>query len=561
MERDNTTHSQLSESQADLLHDHTAQSSGGDSAATASLYAHSFRRRTWVKFTAVFLSVLLVFTMFDFPTAIAAAESLQDAAQQTQEETESVPSDQTSQSQDNQPENTSDNSTGDGNNAAATSVSDQNSNESNQGQQGNQDQGSSSDNQTITEEPASNPEQQAQEEKQKALEALLPLDLIEADKVMPSVGCDSDSPEQNAINEKLAKKLAPKALLYNAASDAEGRFLMKDRTATLQLEFPNAHQSLEGGFIGASNKNLESDTFIAQIDAPYFYKVEDGSIQTTQSREEWLYNQGDKQGARVKLFTEALPEGWSVYTEHQGKYAKVTARDLKERGVAGTIIVRYDGTKENPRKLDSEVKLPSFEITFEGDLPDAHEINVGFGYSFVSWTSYDEQVSPLFGKVTVHNKKALRFLNTKSDTHIDFDVKQLAQTRDVDKAWAYLLVNTTAHNTNTESAVLSILDARDWLGHNGLADGVRVFDVTGSTDAVEADENLSADGLVRAGMTELAVEQNGGEAQVKTTEEVAGTTKSYVVAVPYDTASTEQISDLKIAPPPQFATKSDDQAF
>lgn len=552
MKRNNATHYQQDELQAGLQPDCNVQSDGDNSAAL--LYAHSFRNKTWVRFMGVFLSVLLVITMFDFPTAIATAASLQDRAQQAQEQTDSGIADQSDQDQDEQ-NSASNNASGGDDNPAAVTDSDQDSENIDQNQQDNAEQNASENNQVITEEQTPDPEQQAQEDKQKALGALLPADLIEPDKILPSVGQDSDTPEQKEINQELAKKLVPQISLYNAAADKEGHFLIKGRTAMLQVELPNANQTLEGGFIGASSNNMESDAFVAQIDAPYLYKTEDGSVATTLSREEWLYYEGDKQGGRVKLSTDSLLEGWSIYTQHQDKYAKVTDKELKEQGVAGSIVLRYDGTDEHPRKLDAEVKLPSFELSLEGDLADDQKIEVGFGYSFASWTSADEQVSPLFGKVVEHNAQALTLLNTKTDARIDYDVKQLGQTREEGKAWSYLLIQAISHDTDITQAVLSAIDTRDWSGHNGLADGVRVFDVTEDPAAVESDENLSVDKLAQAGMTELSVVQTEGEAQVKTDVASAGTAKAYVVAVPYDASSAEQILTSEIAPPPQFASK------
>lgn len=158
----------------------------------------------------------------------------------------------------------------------------------------------------------------------------------------------------------------------------------------------------------------------------------------------------------------------------------------------------------------------------------------------------------MFGKVVEHNAQALTLLNTKTDARIDYDVKQLGQTREEGKAWSYLLIQAISHDTDITQAVLSAIDTRDWSGHNGLADGVRVFDVTEDPAAVESDENLSVDKLAQAGMTELSVVQTEGEAQVKTDVASAGTAKAYVVAVPYDASSAEQILTSEIAPPPSI---------
>ena len=520
---------------------------------------------------SVFLSVLLVVTMFDVPAAMALGDALQGQSRQDQAHVNAPSDSGSSDAQHAEGSGSSGSSDTDGSvdsDKGADSSDGSNDNSSGNGSQGSDQQGAGSDSDAADDASqgasgndapagsnAQEEERKAHEAKQAALKELLPSGLVDASAVLPSVGQDDDSSkEQKKANEALAKKLEPKLLLAGTVTDDKGRHLIKDRTATLLVAVPDAERTLQGGHIGASEKRMGSDVFTFQIDAPAFYKNDDGTFTSTLSQEEWRYHKGNESGARVKLSADKLPDGWSLYTLHDGKYAKVSAKDLKEKGVFGTIVLRWDGTKQQPRKLEALTAMPAFDLSIEGDLPHDQEADLGFGWSFASWTTAEgaqgEDATPLFGKVSTHEQKAEKLLAERTESEVGFDVKQLAQTRTADMAWANLLVSVESKNADAQSALLSVLDGRDKDGRNGLADGVRAFDVTGQASQVESLEGLSADALKDAGFTELAVKQDGGSAHADVAGFKAGEVKQFVLSVPYDAHSIDNIADVKNAPDP-----------
>ena len=233
--------------------------------------------------------------------------------------------------------------------------------------------------------------------------AYLPNDLLDADKVMPSLTEEAEQTKADKLlnaatstEEELKAALAER---FTYGLDVTGGLRASDNAfhvsgsgLTLVPTLGNLAVSLAGGYLGGSESD---DAVVLTFAAPYLYKNADGTYGRTNSEEEWKARGGAADDMRAVLAGE-LPVGWSVYTEHMGQYQKRTAEDLAA-GLSGTIVLRYDGVqdehgiteRETRGQLPAGTPLPSLTASLTQNVPAAEAVTVHAGYVVCSYTAAD----------------------------------------------------------------------------------------------------------------------------------------------------------------------------
>ena len=275
-----------------------------------------------------------------------------------------------------------------------------------------------------------------------AMASYLPENLVEADKVLPKLSDElaKDAPEQDAKLKNLANTkeddlkealadalqlrletsgalLASDGSFHVAATDDSGKLMSQDAqdrydaaeraaannddyrlpltSVDVSTSFGNLPaQLLDGGYLGGMET---TDVVALTFAAPFLYVDAEGNLVETLSEEEWkLETEGADesiQGMRAKLSASDIPAGWTVWTEHDGKYQKRTKGDL-EAGLSGTIVFRYEGVqdehgvtvKETRGRLASDAPLPQLQAGLEGNIPAYHPLAITAGYTVGSLT-------------------------------------------------------------------------------------------------------------------------------------------------------------------------------
>ena len=301
----------------------------------------SFRRKPWVRALSVVLSVALAATMFDASSLRAAGEAFaMDGRAEQAGLSDEAPVGEGDQSGSNvgsedPADSPQDDSSpdaeegGEGVDGGAGAVSDPDaSDDETQGDQSAESAGSTEEalpsaDDGFADEPTE-VDDTAEEEADEPTEAdFLPEGLVEAASVLPR------KPEGLAQADEAAKAdpsfVAPADRVglalsaYGSPQDAEGVFLAKGTHVRTRLDLGYLAKSLEGGHLGGA---FEGDALALHIEAPYLYRGEAGEAVRTLSRETWMLHGGEESGARAALFSEGVPAGWSVWTEHDGAYLR-----------------------------------------------------------------------------------------------------------------------------------------------------------------------------------------------------------------------------------------------
>ncbi|MEE0706010.1 MAG: hypothetical protein UCH28_06450, partial [Adlercreutzia sp.] len=285
---------------------------------------------------------------------------------------------------------------------------------------------------------------------QEVVEGLLPSGLVAADQVLPQIAVDADE----AAKSKLADRLAPALVVSGVPYSASQGLFVKGTKANAAFELGNLDQLLAGGYLAGSR---EGDRFVLTLEAPYLYLDDDGAVATTASEEEWklrtaLADQAERaiaqadgaatsleqaqsaaaqaaadaattKGAmRAAVFADAVPAGWSLWQEHDGKYLQVTD-DMLKAGVSGRLVLRYDA---NDGKLDAAAALPALQLGLVGGVPEGTPVSVYYGYEAHSFTAADKDAKPQYGNVKRGNAGAYNLVNDTSEVKADLSVKPVA---------------------------------------------------------------------------------------------------------------------------------------
>ena len=410
----------------------------------------SFRRKPWVRALSVVMSFLLAFTMFDttglgpiLSTASAAPQAQQDAAQ---------PADPAADEK--EPDVADD---GD----AVAQPDDA---------AGEAEENSPSDSQpeAAEDEPADEgPSQPTEEQIAAAAAALLPEGLQDAEDVLPAATDGTDD---------VSAYLQPSLSLFDAPLSGDGQFAVQSTRLQAEVSLGNLSDLLEGGYLAGARKD---DRLVLSFDVPYLYENADGQLSSTLSEERWRVLRGTvdapaaAQGPRVALYAPELPEGWSAWQEHDGRYLQLDG-DALASGVSGRVVLRFDGDEG---KLDAETELPLLEFGFEGTTDEEAQATVSFGYEVHSYTprATDDNPDPrpLTGDVIRATAGTFSLVNSEIDLGVSVGLEPVGTPVAADGAGylasvATVSVEGSQSQTFVRAVALGASFPADWEGRHGL---------------------------------------------------------------------------------------------
>ena len=330
----------------------------------------SFRRKPWVRALSVVMSFLLAFTMFD-TTGLGPVLGTASAAPQVQQDAAAEPDG--SAAGDTEPDPAAEGDAA----AQPDDVADE------------AEESSPSDSQpeAAEDDPADEgPAQPTEEQIASAAATLLPEGLQAAEDVLPAATDGTDD---------VSAYLQPSLSLFDAPLSDDGRFAVQSARLQAEVSLGNLSDLLEGGYLAGARKD---DRLVLSFDVPYLYENADGQLSSTLSEERWRVLRGTPdapaaaQGPRAALYAPELPEGWSAWQEHDGRYLQLDG-DALASGVSGHVVLRFDG---DDGSLDAETELPMLEFGFEGTADEEARATVSFGYEVHSYTpcATDETPNP-----------------------------------------------------------------------------------------------------------------------------------------------------------------------
>lgn len=328
---------------------------------------NSFAAKTWTKVLSVCLSLLLALTMFDATALTSYASELSDAATPMAD----------------MPESESGDSAGEKGDSAETSLW------------------------TASAQSQSLPKE--------ALTALLPQGRVSAAEVLPAVTTATVAAEDREaiVDADIASRVTPSVRAWGSPFNVETGFFVKGAPVHAEYDLGNLADSLEGGYVAGSQKG---DRFALTLEVPFLYVNDEGTLGKTFSEEEWRlrtaladqvaaakngqgvasYDEAlsrareaakakgaTEKAMRAAIFAEKVPEGWSLWQEHDGSYVRMTDADLAA-GVSGRLVFIYEA---NGGKLSADATAPRFDMGFVGDVPSDETVAVHYGYEAHSFTA------------------------------------------------------------------------------------------------------------------------------------------------------------------------------
>ena len=167
-----------------------------------------------------------------------------------------------------------------------------------------------------------------------------PSSVVPDEDVMPK-----DFSGEDDISERLIAGLEA----WGAPVSTESGFLLKNRRLSLRLGLGDLGAQLAGGFMGGAESG---DAVVLMLDVPYLYSADSaGTLASTLSPEEWAIrveraqqlesadtcdtaedvafralasasiDKAERAAARVAVFADKVPQGWSVWRLRQGGLA------------------------------------------------------------------------------------------------------------------------------------------------------------------------------------------------------------------------------------------------
>lgn len=370
------------------------------------------------------------------------------------------------------------------------------------------------------------------------MQAYLPNDLLEADKVLPTLSDDAQQKKadgvQNAASrtaEELAAALGARASFSLAAAGAwrasDGVYQVAAGSLALTPSLGNLPVALEGGYLGGAE---DTDAVAFTFTAPYLYQNAAGEWVRTNGAEDWKAHGGEAAGARAILSFPGLPAGWTVYTEHMGKYQKHTAEEAAA-GLSGTIVVRFDGVQDENGitvndtrgQLPADTVLPGAIAQLSEGVPAAEKVDVTVAATVMSYTApRNEDGTPILNDdnktrkiedvryvaaepapatVTLANAEPQVSLSTKVEPWGEPVVEN-------GTGWAaYLITLESAKGALAERGyTLRVADEPSTAEGAGMlnADGIVAFDATGMTAQDLAAVNPADTATVDAALAAIA---------------------------------------------------------
>ena len=406
------------------------------------------------------------------------------------------------------------------------------------------------------------------------MQAYLPKDLLDAEKVMPALSDATLKQEKDGIltpattseddlKAAFANRFSFSLAVANALRTSDDAYHVGNgRVITLAPSFGNTVVSLDGGYLGGTE---ETDVVALTFAAPYLYEDAQGVLKQTLSREEWMARGADEAGLRAQVAFSSLPAGWTVYTEHMGQYQKHTAEEAVE-GLSGTVLLRYEGVQdehgitvsETRGQMPGATELPVAFASLVGEVPVDASVPVQAGYFVGSYTAgtnedgmakADSIIFPMSDDAAA--TVSLVAAEPQAELAATIEPFKTAEVTE-GRAFASFLVHVKASKGTIAERSYALRVADEAAGPDGLgalsADGVIAFDATGMTaqeiavidpafteSIVDAHRALAEVNVVSAGVADLTVtpEDPATLTADAVTGEQAGERVIYV-AIPYN---------------------------
>ena len=262
----------------------------------------------------------------------------------------------------------------------------------------------------------------------------LPEGLVEASEVLP---------QGEAGNADLSSRAAFSLTLFGASFDSlSGAYLVQGCPLGAVPTLGNLGTTLAGGSLGSG-----VGTVVMSLDAPYMIQKSDGSVVATLSAEEWKAEGGEEKGIRAILSSEDLPAGWTVWTEHGGRYLKRTAAELRE-GLSGRIVFRLEEDT-----LDGGTDLPRFKAAISGDAPSGIRADITASFEARGYSSE----AGAFEDGSVSGSETIALINEEPSAEASFSVSKASEpVMSDDGGWLSYVVNLSVPSGASAASDLAI---------------------------------------------------------------------------------------------------------
>lgn len=233
------------------------------------------------------------------------------------------------------------------------------------------------------------------------MQAYLPKDLLDAEKVMPALADATLKQEKDGIltpattseddlKAAFANRFSFSLAVANALRASDDAYHVGGTNLAVAPSLGNTNVSFDGGYLGGAEDN---DAVVLTFEAPFLYKKSDGTYGTTLSEEEWKARGAAADDMRALFAVSSLPAGWTVFTKHGEQYQKRTAEELAA-GLSGTIVLRYEGVQdehgitvsETRGQMPAGTELPRGFMWLTEAVPATEKVSVNAGFALCSYT-------------------------------------------------------------------------------------------------------------------------------------------------------------------------------
>ena len=414
------------------------------------------------------------------------------------------------------------------------------------------------------------------------MQAYLPKDLLDAEKVMPALADATLKQEKDGIltpattseddlKAAFANRFSFSLAVANALRASDDAYHVGGTNLAVAPSLGNTNVSFDGGYLGGAEDN---DAVVLTFEAPFLYKKSDGTYGTTLSEEEQKARGAAADDMRALFAVSSLPAGWTVFTKHGEQYQKRTAEELAA-GLSGTIVLRYEGVQdehgitvsETRGQMPAGTELPRGFMWLTEAVPATEKVSVNAGFALCSYTpAANEDGTPKGDYLRMNYADAAAatavLVNAAPQASLDASLAAAGEpVMDAERGFAsYLLTLKSTLGAMTEdSYTLRVSDLPDTAEGKGKlsADAVVAFDATDLTDEELASVNPADPATIEAlgrSLAEVSVAEDGVADITFATEEgdalaldavtgaVDGTRVLYV-AVPYAAADLTETED------------------
>ena len=414
------------------------------------------------------------------------------------------------------------------------------------------------------------------------MQAYLPKDLIDAEKVMPTLSDATLKQEKDGIltpattseddlKAAFANRFSFSLAVANALRASDDAYHVGGTNLAVAPSLGNTNVSFDGGYLGGAEDN---DAVVLTFEAPFLYQKSDGTYGTTLSEEEWKARGAAADDMRALFAVSSLPAGWTVFTKHGEQYQKRTAEELAA-GLSGTIVLRYEGVQdehgitvsETRGQMPAGTELPRGFVWLTEAVPATEKVSVNAGFALCSYTpAANEDGTPKGDYLRMNYADAAAatavLVNAAPQASLDASLAAAGEpVMDAERGFAsYLLTLKSALGAMTEdSYTLRVSDLPDTAEGKGKlsADAVVAFDATDLTDEELASVNPADPATIEAlgrSLAEVSVAEDGvaditfaaEEGDALALDAVTGAvdgTRVLYVAVPYAAADLTETED------------------